>query len=576
MDHAVLISHRSTVLITLVLYFGLTLLLGYIGRTKKAKGDEGELKDWAVAGRNLGWVVLGLAWSATYFSSYAVLGVSGQAYSEGLAVMNIATAYFVPTGVLMYILGGGVNILGRANGYMSIGDLVADRYDSKWARLPIVVTTLIFSSYYAGIQLIGAGFVLEQLAGIDYRIAIALGGIVLCIYVAMGGFKSTALTDTLQAALLFVALFGGGAIAIYLTKGELFAMLIDKGGVEAITSPGLKGIATPRFGISYSVNIIIYTFGYMFMQWLFAAENPGALKRGAAIYSIMCPAGYIFGSIMLGIAGIALGVQVAKPDYIFPIIVVKFFGPLVGAMLVAGVLGATQSTAASVLAGVSLCSSYDLYQKLINPAADQKRVLFISRLLTFLILIASIVFAVKAKEAILFLGAIGISFFSVTAPVIVGAVFWPRGTKEGAIIAPVVGLVFLLFTIFVKKNFLGIHPGAWGFASAAIAFVVISLSTKPTSEETVERIHGTLCKVYHKKMNSLWFPTKTGNIICAFILVFQVFAICYGLKWIRSTTLVLGMAPQFAWVVMWWLISLGCMFYLFQNTAMDDSVLKKG
>ncbi len=341
MDTISLASHRTTVLVTLVIYFALVLGLGYMGRTKKtAEGGE-DLKDWAVAGRNLGWVVIGLAWCATYFSSYAVLGVSGQAYSQGLAVMNISTAYFVPTGVLMYILGGGVNVLGRKNGYMSVGDLMADRFDTKWARLPIVITTMIFSSYYAGIQLIGAGYVLEQLAGIDYRIAIGLGGIVLCIYVAMGGFKSTALTDTLQAALLFIALFGGGAVAVYLTKGNVFAMLIERGGVEAVTSPGMKGMATPIFGVTYSVNIIIYTFGYMFMQWLFAAENPGALRRGAAMYSIMCPAGYIFGSILLGVAGFALGVKVTNVDHIFPVIVVQFFGPLMGAILVAGVLGAT-------------------------------------------------------------------------------------------------------------------------------------------------------------------------------------------------------------------------------------------
>lgn len=572
MDAVGLVTHKNIVLITLVLYFALILGLGYMGRSKKEAGEDGSLKDWAVAGRNLGWIVIGLAWSATYFSSYAVLGVSGQAYSQGLAVLNISTAYFVPTGVLMYLLGGGVNVLGRKNGYMSVGDLMEDRFDTKWARLPIVITTMIFSSYYAGIQLLGAGYVLEQLAGIDYRIAIVLGGVVLCVYVSMGGFKSTALTDTLQAALLFIALFGGGLMAIYLTKGNLFGMLIENHGVDAITSPGLKGIATPKFGVSYSANILIYTFGYMFLQWLFAAENPRALKRGAAMYSIICPAGYIFGSVLIGVAGLAIGVQVANPDHIFPVIVVKFFGPLMGAILVAGVLGATQSTAASVLAGVSLCGSYDFYQKLINPKASDKQILFISRALTYLIMIASIAFAMLAKDAILFLGAIGISFFSITAPPIICALFWPRATKQAAICAPALGLVVLLYTIFVKPNFMGLHAGLWGFGSTMLAFIVISYLTPPTKKETIEKIHGTICAVYHKDMNSLWYPTRPGNIFCTALLVFHVFAICYGLKLIRSTTLIFGVAPQYLWVVGWWLVSLVCMFYLFQNTTIDEKL----
>ncbi len=161
-----------------------------------------------------------------------------------------------------------------------------------------------------------------------------------------------------------------------------------------------------------------------------------------------------------------------------------------------------------------------------------------------------------------------------TAPPIICALFWPRATKQAAILAPVIGMAVLLYTIFVKPNYMGMHPGFWGFTSALVAFVVISLLTPKSRPETIERIHGTIARVYGKSVNSLWYPTKPGNILCAVILVFQVFAICYGLERIRSTTLVFGMAPQFAWVVMWWIVSLGCMFYLFKNTQIDESVCK--
>ena len=568
MNNALLAESRTTVIVTILLYFAATLYLGYRGRTKK--GGEGELKDWAVAGRNVGAIVLGLAWSATYFSSYAVLGVSGQAYTEGLSVMNLATAYFVPTAVIMYIMGAAINILGRKNSYMSVGDLLEDRYESKWARLPIIVTTIVFSGYYTGIQLIGAAVVLEQLAGIPYVLALILGSLVLCFYVMMGGFKSTALTDTLQATLLFVALFGGGIIALKITNGEIFQLLIDKFGVEAITSPGLKGLATPRFGMSFNINIILYCFGYMFIQWMLAAESPGSLKKAAGIYSIVCPAGYIFGSILLGIAGLALGIEVVKADYIFPVIAVKFFGPMVGAILVAGVLGATQSTAASVLAGVSLCTSYDLYRKIINPEATEKSVLLISRSMSVLILIGSILLAIYSREGIMLLGAIGISFFSVTAPPILASVFWPRATKQGAILAPFIGLAVLCYAVFIHKNPMGIHPGLWGSATSLIALVGISLLTPQSSDEVIHRIPGLISRIYHKDIGSLWFPTKPGMVIAAAIQIIQMFAICYGQKYITSTKLILGMAPQYAWVVGWWLISLFSMWYIFKNTTIDE------
>lgn len=565
-----LFEHRNTVLMSIILYFAATLFLGWKGRAKEKGDGSEELKDWAVAGRNVGAIVLGLAWSATYFSSYAVLGVAGQAYSEGLSVLNLASAYFVPTAVLMYIFGAALNVLGRKNNYMSVGDLLQDRYGTKWARLPIIITTLIFSGYYTGIQLIGAAVVLEQLAGIPYFVALVLGSIVLCIYVVMGGFSSTALTDTLQATLLFIALFGGGVIAMSITEGKLFTMLIDKVGVEGITSPGLKGLATPKFGISYSINIILYSFGYMFIQWMLAAQNTNALKKAATIYSFVCPAGYIFGSILLGIAGLALGVKAVNPDYIFPVIVVEFFGPVFGAILVAGVLGATQSTAASVLAGVSLCTSYDLYGKLINPNASARQEVIVSRSVSILVLVASIILGMTAQNSIMLLGAIGISFFSVTAPPVLAAIFWPRATKQAALLSPFIGLAFLCYTVFVNENMLGLHPGLWGIITSFVSLIIISYLTPAPEQRLVDKIHGNVCKIYHKDMKSLWFPTKMGNVIATLIQIVQMFAICYGLKYIRSTTLICGVAPQYAWVVFWWIISLVSMLYIFKHTTIDE------
>ena len=286
---------------------------------------------------------------------------------------------------------------------MTIGDLLGS-FRIQMDTFTSLLNYPHFSGYYVGIQLIGASIVLEQLAGIPFFFANILGAAVLSVYVAMGGFKSTALTDTLQGVLLFVALFGGGLMAIMLTKGQLFPLLLENHGIASLTAPGLKGAMTSKFAFSYNVNIIIYAFGYMFMQWLLSASNATSLRRGAVMYSIICPAGYIFGSILLGLAGLSLGIAVSNADQIFPVVVVQFFGPLVGSMLVAGVLGATQSTAASVLAGVSLSTSYDFYQKMINPEADPKRVLVISRVLTFVILGVSIVLALKAKTAIIFLG----------------------------------------------------------------------------------------------------------------------------------------------------------------------------
>ena len=168
------------------------------------------------------------------------------------------------------------------------------------------------------------------------------------------------------------------------------------------------------------------------------------------------------------------------------------------------------------------------------------------------------------------LGAIGISFFSVTAPPILASIFWPRATKQGAILAPFIGLVVLCYAVFINKNPMGLHPGLWGSATSFIALVVISFLTPKSSDDVIDRIPGLISRIYHKDMGSLWFPTKPGMVLAASIQVIQMFAICYGLKYITSTKLIMGMAPQYAWVVAWWVVSLFSMWYIFRNTTIDE------
>ena len=101
---AIMSEYRNIVIGTILAYFAFTLFLGYLGRSKADSGKEG-LANWAVAGRNIGWIILGLAYSATYFSSYAVLG-SRPGLRPRVIGTDYCSAYFIPTAIIMYLLVG--------------------------------------------------------------------------------------------------------------------------------------------------------------------------------------------------------------------------------------------------------------------------------------------------------------------------------------------------------------------------------------------------------------------------------------------------------------------------------------
>ena len=72
-------------------------------------------------------------------------------------------------------------------------------------------------------------------------------------------------------------------------------------------------------------------------------------------------------------------------------------------------------------------------------------------------------------------------------PCMLGVLCWPRATKTGAIAGLAAGvLVVALFNI-VWPNPLYVHAGIWGLSVNLPVFIVVSLFTKPASEETLRK-----------------------------------------------------------------------------------------
>ena len=68
-----------------------------------------------------------------------------------------------------------------------------------------------------------------------------------------------------------------------------------------------------------------------------------------------------------------------------------------------------------------------------------------------------------------------------------GVLCWPRATKAGAIAGLASGvLVVALFNI-VWPNPLFVHAGIWGLLVNLPVFIIVSLFTKPASEETLSK-----------------------------------------------------------------------------------------
>jgi cation/acetate symporter len=89
--------------------------------------------------------------------------------------------------------------------------VLAFRMRERPVRIAVAFNTLLISGIYLVAQLIGAGAVIEALAGISFPIAVLICGVFMVVYVAFGGMLATTWVQIVKACMLMIA---GTAVAI--------------------------------------------------------------------------------------------------------------------------------------------------------------------------------------------------------------------------------------------------------------------------------------------------------------------------------------------------------------------------
>ena len=82
-------------------------------------------------------------------------------------------------------------------------------------------------------------------------------------------------------------------------------------------------------------------------------------------------------------------------------------------------------------------------------------------------------------------------------PALVGALYWKRATRQGALTGLVAGFIAVLATQFIWKTPFGLtlSSGAWGLLVNVLLFVIVSLLTPKPDSAQIEKFHGYLASV---------------------------------------------------------------------------------
>lgn len=468
----------------LVGYLLVLVVLGVVGWMRSRATEE----DFYLAGRGQGFLVTVMTIMATFFSSAAILGIPGNVYKDGVAfvlfAMNLPVA-----GVCIYLLGSRIRRIGRRRGYVTQGDMIADYYgDTVGLRglvaligflyvLPYVVMQIKAGGYLAqglfpgaeGVRLFGREFGMFEVG------ATALS-IVTMIYVLIGGMRSVAWTDVLQGSLLI----GGmllAAVATVVTLGgpSAYFAKVSELPAEAMSLPGPSGTWTPwklmTVCLFASVGSIVQPG-----QWirLYAARDDRTLKRSSLVFAIVLPSCFLFGIMLVALAGRALyppevtgeGVlphpHVGEFDQIVIVMIKEQLPALLGtvglilvSLILVAVLAASMSTADSNLHALSAVFTRDLYDRFLRPGSSQRERARVGRIVIVLATLLALGLVAGGREneefaplrMIADLMFAAIAFSCQLLPATFDMLFVRKGTKAGVMSGMVAGiLVVFLFT----------------------------------------------------------------------------------------------------------------------------------
>lgn len=466
--------------ITFALYLAIVFGIGIFGyfATKT-------FEDFALGGRGMKDWVVGLSAQASDMSIWLLVGLPATAYAMGFSAIWIATGVIAGAAFNWFFLSKRMRRYSGLLESMTVLDFLEQRVRDDYGVIKIVgsVSLVMFYTIATSGEFIGSGKILNVVFGLDFITGVIIGGALVLVYTLVGGFIAVSYTDVLQALVMVIAVVllpligflgigsvAGGLSELQQASGAAPGIFGGSAGVLAVIGflAGTLGI-----GVGYPGQPHI-TVRYM------SIDDPRNLRR-ASLIGMVWVIFASYGAVFLGwAAGSYLG-AVENTDQVMPMLAQELLPAWLVGVLMAGAIAGMMSTSDSKFLVATNAVSYNLYKRFLNKDASDRQVLWVSRVVMAIIIIAAIVLAQPSGVVFtVILGGwagIGASF----GPLLITSLYWERLNKWGAYAGMTVGMatvgLWLLFDIGVVYELIP------GFVFSGIAIIFVSLLTEEPPEE---------------------------------------------------------------------------------------------
>ena len=489
--------------IVVALYFVLTFTIAIWVTVRERSRDTST--DYFLAGRNIGWFIVGASLFASNIGSEHLVGLAGTGAASGMAVGQ----FEVLASLILLILGWVFVPFYLRSGVFTMPEFLERRYSSGARWYLAIVSIIAYVLTKISVTIAAGGIVFEALMGIDFWTGAMIVVVATGIYTVFGGLRAVLYTDMIQ---MFVLI--GGAVAVTVVGLDALG---GWGEMTRTAGPGFldmwKSASDPNFpwtGILFGAPILgvwYWCTDQFIVQRVLSAKDQDDARRGTifAGYLKLLP---LFIFVVPGVVAYALAqrglITLEQPDKALPTLVAALMPDGLRGVVVAGLLAALMSSLSSVFNSCSTLITWDVYKK-IHPAASERRLVVIGQASTAILVGLGLLWIPLMKlisgQLYQYLQSVQAYISPPIAAVFLLGVLWRRVNAQGAMASLIAGFILGVGRLLAELNRDGLTGWMHTYATinflhfAVLLFVVctailiaVSLVTAPPPPEKVEGI----------------------------------------------------------------------------------------
>ncbi|WP_017727371.1 sodium:solute symporter family protein [Halalkalibacterium ligniniphilum] len=500
----------TVLFITIILYLGLNLWIGWYSKKQMSLSTE----DYYMGNRSFGTFVLFCTILGTNMSTFTMLGVAGLSYRNGIGIYALVMGgAVVGMSLFNWIFGARAWALGKKFKYVTSTEYIENRFMSPVLTTLVFIVLVMYTLPYITIGMVGAGAAFENFSDgvIPYWLGALIVSVIVGYYIWSGGMRGTALTNLAQT-LIFLAFLVIAVVWIGFKQGGPQSLLEQVRSINPdLLHRGTQPMFTWQEMLSY---IVLYSINLFAMPHLYTrfmtAKSAVVLRKTATLYPLGVLLTFIPACI-LGFWGVALipGLEGAAADNIIFMITREYLPSWMFALAVVALLAIVMSSMDAQTLTVASLFTNDVMKarfKINNP-------LKWCRVFIVFILVASYVLCLLQPTTIFDLAVLSFTGTASLIPVLVGAMYFRRINKQGAIASVLTSLILVpcyFATTFFPESIIaqsivellprfGFQPIIPVLFASLTLLIIVTLLTPKQENEIADEQFKFLHSIYNQK-----------------------------------------------------------------------------